>query len=577
MPTELPDAGKLPGLDALAKESFVDALGRGFARRNPIDGLDPLPRGRDSVTLSTAGISAGRELGQHWPELNAFRLSDEFPSVPFDPLKVAERGAQNVLPAIMFPESSPVRVPQLPRPPLGSSSESLPAWLTAAPSAVAIATDQTPPWMPPPAPGAPGSLPTLGSVPSPAIGIAPGESLSEVRKDFPVLEQDVNGHRLVWLDNAATTQKPRHVIDAVSRFYESDNSNVHRAAHELAARATDAYELAREKVRRFLGARSKQEIIFVRGTTEAINLVAQSWGRAHVRAGDEILLTHLEHHSNIVPWQLLCETTGATLRVIPVDAAGDVRLDAYEAMLGPRVKLVALPHVSNTIGTIVPVALMTEMAHRHGARVLVDGAQSVAHLPVDLTNLGADFLAFSGHKIYGPTGIGVLYGREDVLNEMPPWQGGGSMIEDVTFERTTYAQPPARFEAGTPSLADAVGLGAALDYVEHLGRPAIEAHEQRLMSVLLAGLSSIPGLAIVGAPKLRAGAVSFVMPGLEPRVIGQHLNRRGIAVRAGHHCAQPILRRFGHETTVRPSLGIYNDEADIARLVHALRDLAARG
>ncbi len=577
MPTERPDKGKLPGLDALAKESFVDALGRGFARRNPIDGLDPLPRGRDSVTLSTAGISAGRELGQHWPELNAYRLSDEFPAAPFDPLRVAERGAQNVLPAIMFPQSSPVRVPQLSRPSSDLSSEPLPSWLTASPSAVALVTEQTPPWLRPAVPDAPGSLPTFSSVPSSASGRETADALSAVRKDFPVLDQQVNGHRLVWLDNAATTQKPRHVIDAVSRFYESDNSNVHRAAHELAARATDAYESAREKVQRFLGARSKQEIVFVRGTTEAINLVAQSWGRAHVRAGDEVLLTHLEHHSNIVPWQLLCEATGATLRVIPVDAAGDVRLEAYEAMLGPRVKLVALPHVSNTIGTIVPVALMTEMAHRHGARVLVDGAQSVAHLPVDVTYLGADFFAFSGHKIYGPTGIGVLYGREDVLKEMPPWQGGGSMIEDVTFERTTYAQPPARFEAGTPSLADAVGLGAALDYVERLGRPAIEAHEQHLMWLLLEGLSSIPGLSIVGDPKLRAGAVSFVMSGHEPRVIGQHLNRRGIAVRAGHHCAQPILRRFGHEATVRPSLGIYNDEADVGRLVHALRDLAVGG
>jgi cysteine desulfurase/selenocysteine lyase len=365
------------------------------------------------------------------------------------------------------------------------------------------------------------------------------------------------------------------VIDAISRFYETDNSNVHRGAHELAARATDAYEAARAKVQRFLGARSHKEIIFVRGTTEAINLVAQSWGRANVRAGDVILVTHLEHHSNIVPWQLLCEATGATLRVVPVDDRGDVRLDAYAAMLGPHVKLVALPQVSNALGTVVPVAPMVQMAHRYGARVLVDGAQSIAHMPVDVMSLGADFFAFSGHKIYGPTGIGVLYGREDVLAEMPPWQGGGSMIEDVTFEKSTYAPLPAKFEAGTPSLADAVGLGVALDYVERAGRPAIAAHEQRLMASLLAGLSSVPGLSLVGAPSARVGAVSFVLAGHEPRAIGQYLNRKGIAVRSGHHCAQPILRRFGHEATVRPSLGIYNDESDIALLVRALRELGA--
>jgi cysteine desulfurase/selenocysteine lyase len=399
-------------------------------------------------------------------------------------------------------------------------------------------------------------------------------ALPGVRGDFPALDQEVHGHRLVWLDNAATTQKPRAVIEAISRFYAMDNSNVHRGAHELASRATEAYESARTTVQRFLGARSKNEIVFVRGTTEAINLVAQSWGRAHVRAGDVILVTHLEHHSNIVPWQLLCESTGAALRVVPVDDAGNVRLDAYEAMLGPHVKLVSLPHVSNAIGTVVPVAPMVQMAQHYGARVLVDGAQSVAHLPIDVASLGPDFFVFSGHKIYGPTGIGVLYGKEEVLDDMPPWQGGGSMIEDVTFERSTYARPPARFEAGTPSLGDAVGLGAALDYVERLGRPAIAAHEQHLMAGLLAGLSSVPGLSLVGAPALRVAVVSFVLAGHDPRTVGQYLNRRGIAVRAGHHCAQPILRRFGHEATVRPSLGVYNDENDIAQLIHALRDLA---
>jgi cysteine desulfurase / selenocysteine lyase len=583
----------LPGRAISGEQSAIETLGRGFSRRDPVDGLDPLPRGRDSAAFSTAAIAGGREAGQHWPDLIAFRLSDDFPAEPFDPLRVAERAGRNLLPALMFPEPMPGslapklprgappvagEVPQfmsadpaqmMPKPTLGPGAAGLaPAWLASAPSsprtenpssASLLPGDELPPWL---NAGLARERGRASSAPKPGI-----------RRDFPALDQEVHGRPLVWLDNAATTQKPRAVIEAVSRFYERDNSNVHRGAHELAARATDAYEGARAKVQRFLGAHSSKEIVFVRGTTEAINLVAQSWGRAHIRSGDEILVTHLEHHSNIVPWQLLCEATGATLRVVPVDDAGDVRLDAYEAMLGPRVKLVAFTQVSNALGTLVPAALMVQMAHQHGARVLVDGAQSVSHLPVDMTCLGADFFVFSGHKIYGPTGIGVLYGREDVLAEMPPWQGGGNMIEDVTFERTTYAPPPARFEAGTPSLADAVGLGIALDYVERVGRPVIAAHEQILMSHLVAGLSSVPGLSIVGAPTVRVGAVSFVLAGHEPQAIGQYLNRRGIAVRAGHHCAQPILRRFGHETTVRPSLGIYNDESDIARLVRALRDL----
>jgi cysteine desulfurase/selenocysteine lyase len=480
-------------------------------------GLDEIVKGALADALAGSEASPARLDTPPDAPLFAPRYAplDPLAMVPFDLFGVAERGDWNLLPALMFPAPASVR-------------------------------------------GGPSGVPTPG-----------------LRRDFPALDQEVHGRRLVWLDNAATTQKPREVIDAISRFYETDNSNVHRGAHELAARATDAYERARATVQRYLGARSEKEIVFVRGTTEAINLVAQSWGRANVHAGDVIVVTHLEHHSNIVPWQLLCEDTGAVLRVVPVDDAGDVRLDAYEAMLSPRVKLVALPQVSNAIGTLVPVAAMAQMAHRHGALVLVDGAQSVAHMPVDVTGLGADFFVFSGHKIYGPTGIGVLYGREEVLEQMPPWQGGGSMIQDVTFERTTYARPPARFEAGTPSLADAVGLGVALDYVERAGRPAIAAHEQRLMSSLVAGLASVSGLSLVGAPAARVGAVSFVMAGHEPEAIGQYLNRRGIAVRAGHHCAQPILRRFGHETTVRPSLGIYNDESDIALLVRALRELAA--
>jgi len=596
MPAERPQSGELAPLDALVKgalaealvelpgvaglaggalggeQSALDTLGRGFVRRDPVAGLDPLPEGGDSAIFSTAAIASGREPGQHWPDLNAFRLSEDFPGGAFDPLRVAERAGRNFLPALMFPESPPASLaPKLPSAPVVGHGAAVPSttasapWLTPDPQPAATGNRSAPP-------SADALPPWLAGVPA-SEGRPSGARRPGLRRDFPALDQQVHGQRLVWLDSAATTQKPREVIAAITRFYERDNSNVHRGAHELAARATDAYEGARAKVQRFLGARSHKEIVFVRGATEAINLVAQSWGRANIHAGDEILVTQLEHHSNIVPWQLLCEATGATLRAVPVDDAGDVRLDAYEAMLSSRVKLVAFTQVSNALGTLVPVVPMVEMAHRHGARVLVDGAQSVSHLPVDVTCLGADFFVFSGHKVYGPTGIGVLYGREDVLERMPPWQGGGSMIDDVTFERTTYAQPPARFEAGTPSLADAVGLGAALDYVERIGRPAIAAHEQHLMSRLVAGLSSVPGLSVLGAPAVRVGAVSFVLAGYEPQAVGQHLNRCGIAVRSGHHCAQPILRRFGHEATVRPSLGIYNDESDIERLLRALREL----
>ena len=394
-----------------------------------------------------------------------------------------------------------------------------------------------------------------------------------MRGDFPILARPINGQRLVWLDNGATTQKPRAVIDAESRFYEEDNSNVHRGAHTLAARATDAYESAREKVQRYIGAATKDEVVFVRGATEAINLVAQAWGRENIRAGDEILVTHLEHHANIVPWQRLARECGALLRAIPVDDNGDVRLDVYEAMLSPRVKLVAASQISNALGTVVPIAPIAAMAHRFGARVLVDAAQSIAHLPLDVSCLGADFFVFSGHKVYAPTGIGALWARRELLDSMPPWQSGGSMIKDVTFERTIYAPPPAKFEAGTPNLAGAVGLGAALDYVEALGRPQFAAWEHMLIEHMLAGLRTVANLHIIGAPMMRAGVVSFIIDGHEPDVVARHLDSRGIAVRSGHHCAQPILRRFGLEQTVRASLGVYNIPDDIERLVTALRAL----
>ncbi len=397
-----------------------------------------------------------------------------------------------------------------------------------------------------------------------------------VRDDFPILHQEVNGHRLVWLDSAATTQKPNAVIDAISHYYRRDNSNVHRGAHTLAGRATAAFEGARETVRRFLGAGSAEEIVFVRGTTEGVNLVAHVFGQRSVRRGDEVVVSQLEHHSNIVPWQLLCERTGAVLRVIPVDDRGELLLDAYERLLGPRTRLVAVTHVSNALGTLVPVEAVVALAHRHGVPVLVDGAQAVAHIPVNVRALDVDFYVFSGHKIYGPTGIGAVYAKRALLEALPPWQGGGNMIDSVSFEGTTYAPVPAKFEAGTAHIAGAVGLAAALDYVDRVGRPAIAAHEQALMATMVESLRSVTGLRFVGAPRVRVGAVSFLIDGHDPREIAQHLDRHGIALRAGHHCAQPILRRFGLQATVRPSLGMYNETDDVEELVAALRRLPPR-
>jgi cysteine desulfurase/selenocysteine lyase len=403
--------------------------------------------------------------------------------------------------------------------------------------------------------------------PSPAETI----EVAGIRQDFPALHQHVHGKPLVWLDNAATTQKPQVVIDTLSRFYEHDNSNVHRGAHELAARATDAYEGARRKVARFLGASSPEEIVFVRGTTEAINLVAQTYGRQRVGPGDEIVLTTLEHHSNIVPWQMLCQEKGAALKVVPITDRGEVVLDEYERLLGPRVRLVAISHVSNALGTVLPVALMTDLAHRHGACVVVDGAQAVSHLPVDVRGLDCDFYAFSGHKLFGPTGVGVLYGKRKLLEEMPPWQGGGSMIRTVTFDRTSYNDPPYKFEAGTPVIGDAVGLGAAIDYVSRIGLETIARHEQGLTAYAMDGLSSIPGLRPIGTAPGKVAVLSFVVDWMSCEDLGRFLDREGIAVRAGHHCAQPTMQRFGVPSTVRPSLALYNTTGDIDALVRAVR------
>lgn len=387
------------------------------------------------------------------------------------------------------------------------------------------------------------------------------------------MQERVNGKPLIWFDNAATTQKPQAVIDRLSYFYQHENSNVHRAAHELAARSTDAYEAAKETVRRFLNAASVNEIIFVRGTTEGINLVAKSWGSQNLQAGDEIVLTHLEHHANIVPWQQLAQQTGAKLRVAPVDDQGQILLEEYQQLLNSRTKLVAFSHVSNALGTITPAQTIIDLAHRVGAKVLLDAAQSVSHVPINVQSLNPDWLVFSGHKIFGPTGIGVVYGKEDLLNATQPWQGGGNMIVDVTFERTIYHKAPSRFEAGTGNIADAIGLATALDYVQKIGLPTIAAYEHELLEYATASLQTIPGLRLIGTAPEKAAVLSFVLEGFEVEAIGQYLNQQGIAVRSGHHCAQPILRRFGLEKTVRPSLAFYNTKAEIDSLILALEGI----
>jgi cysteine desulfurase/selenocysteine lyase len=396
-----------------------------------------------------------------------------------------------------------------------------------------------------------------------------------VRSDFPMLTERVNGRPLVWLDNAATTHKPHPVIDRLRQFYAHENSNIHRGAHSLATQATDAYEGARAKVADFLGAATADSIVFTRGTTESVNLVAQTWGRANIGPGDEIVVSQLEHHANIVPWQLLAEQAGATIKVIPVDDDGELRLDSYLGMLGEHTKLVAVAHVSNVLGTIVPIGPMIAAAHQVGARVLVDGAQAVAHLPVRVSQLDPDFYTFSGHKIYGPTGIGAVYAKPELLEQMPPWQGGGNMISDVTFERTQYQSGPAKFEAGTGNIADAIGLGAALDYVTEIGLPAICAYEHQLVDYGMRQLAAVPGLRLIGTAPQKASVLTFALDDQDPAEVGQALDREGIEVRAGHHCAQPILRRFGLESAVRPSVAMYNTFAEIDQLVTALVRIAS--
>ncbi|MEZ5316318.1 MAG: cysteine desulfurase [Vicinamibacterales bacterium] len=399
--------------------------------------------------------------------------------------------------------------------------------------------------------------------------------LAAVRAEFPALAQQVHGRPLVYLDNAATTQKPRAVIDAIRRYYESDNANVHRGVHALSERATAAYEGARETVRAFLGARSTREIVFTRNATEAINLVARAWGDANVAAGDEIVISGLEHHSNIVPWQQLCARTGATIRVAPIDDRGDIELDALRALVGERTRLVAFAHMSNALGTVTPVDEIVGIARAAGAAVLVDGSQAAYHLPVDMQAIGADFYVCTGHKVYGPTGIGVLAAREDVLDRMPPFLGGGDMIASVTFERSTWNELPYKFEAGTPNIAGAVGLGAAIDFVRGIGFEAIGAHEARLLEAATERLSDVPGLRIIGTARRKASVVSFVMAGCHPHDIGTIVDREGVAIRTGHHCAQPVMERFGVPATARASFAMYNTVDEIDALCAALARVRA--
>jgi cysteine desulfurase/selenocysteine lyase len=524
--------------------------------------------------------AAGRaEYGKAAPTFPPFTETFSFPGVP---------GVQSPPSVPVLPSSVPTR------PPTETDLRALSAGLPGASAAT------TRPGVPPPTvPSVPDNTSYEEGTPKQSAplpkgvesfefrpDLAPGElgvakrplDPRLIRRDFPILQERVHGRQLIWLDNAATTQKPNAVIDRLSYFYQHENSNIHRAAHTLAARATDAYESAREKTRRFLNASSTREIVFVRGTTEGINLVAQAWGRRNVQKDDEVVITWLEHHANIVPWQQLCSEKGARLRVAPVNDRGEVILEEYEKLLGPRTRIVSFSQVSNALGTVTQAREMVEMAHRHGARVLVDGAQAVSHMRVDVRALDCDFYVFSGHKIFAPTGIGAVYGKLELLDTMPPWHGGGNMIVDVTFERTTYQTAPGRFEAGTGNIADAVGLGAALDYVDQVGMESIAAYEHELLIYATAGLLTVPGLRLIGTAREKAGVLSLVLDDVRTEDVGTALNQEGIAVRSGHHCAQPILRRMGVESTVRPSLALYNTREEIDALVAALlRVQAGRG
>jgi len=398
-----------------------------------------------------------------------------------------------------------------------------------------------------------------------------GYDVEKVRGDFPILREKIHGKPLVYLDNAATTQKPQIVIDRVARYYERENANIHRGVHLLAERATEEYEAARKTAQNFLNAARAEEVIFVRGATEAINLVAQTYGRTHVGAGDEVLITGMEHHSNIVPWQILCEEKRGTLRVAPINDRGELLLDEFEKLLGPRTKVVAVTHVSNALGTINPIRQMIEMAHARNIPVLVDGAQAAPHLKVDVQALDCDFYAFSGHKVYGPTGIGVLYGKSALLEAMPPYQGGGDMISSVTYEKTIYNKLPYKFEAGTPDIAGVIGLGAALEYVKNLGMEKIAAHEDTLLEYATRTISAITDIRLIGTAKEKAGVLSFVLGDIHAHDVGTILDQEGIAIRTGHHCSQPVMQRFGVPATARASFGLYNTREEVDALARGIR------
>ncbi len=412
---------------------------------------------------------------------------------------------------------------------------------------------------------------SLASTSKQPIGDVSPIDLDRIRADFPILHRTVNDRALVYLDNAATSQKPWAVLEALRTYYETENANIHRGVHTLSVRATEAYEAARCKVQRFIGAARPEEIVFVRGATEAVNLVAQTYGRSNVGTGDEILISTMEHHSNIVPWQMLCEQTGAELKVAPINDAGELMMDEYERMLSPRTKLVAITHVSNALGTINPVAEIVKLAHARGVPVLLDGAQAAPHLPIDVQQIGCDFYAITGHKMFGPTGIGALYARYDLLDAMPPYQGGGEMIASVSFDKTVYNAVPHKFEAGTPNIAGSIGLGAAIDYMVEIGHDAIMAHEHDLLTYATESLESIPEVRLIGTAKQKAAVVSFVVEGIHPHDVGTILDQEGIAVRTGHHCAQPVMQRYGVPATARASFALYNTRAEVDALVVAVR------
>jgi len=532
-----------------------------------------------SFRVLLAAAQDPTEVTGAYPEINP---QEQLPQVPVSPAGSAEgqcyaqklyrtfeqeQGSPNleaVFQTLRGVSSSPAGVPELP------GKAPAPVWPNGSPETLGSSP------LPFSLPDTPKEPYYFLREPKAPIHQPEGFDVLTIRKDFPVLHQKIHGKQLVWFDNAATTQKPLSVINAVAQFYATDNSNIHRGAHTLAARATDAYEGAREKIRQFIGASSASEIIYVRGTTEGVNLVAQTWGRKFIQPGDEIVLSILEHHANIVPWQMLAQEKGARIKVVPVNDRGEIIMEEYTRLLGPRTKFVSLTQASNGLGTILPVREMIQLAKRFDAKVLIDGAQSVAHMPVNVQDLNADFFVFSGHKIFAPTGIGVVYGKRELLELMPPWQGGGNMIQDVRFEETIYNEAPAKFEAGTPSIGDAVGLGAALDYVRKIGLDNIGRYEHELTEYATEKLIRIPGLRIIGTARNKVGVLSFVLNNLPNEEVGKLLDREGIAVRTGHHCTQPSLRRFGVEGTIRPSLAFYNTRDEIDRLAEVIDNIQRR-